>query len=55
MREVLSVAAFTVPGVFIGGQVGPLVGAKLNPNTLKVSIAFLFLISGKLMLVTLAL
>lgn len=54
LREVMSVAAFTVPGVLIGGQTGPMVGGKLNPDTMKVGISFLFMGVGALMFITLA-
>lgn len=55
MSRVLSIAAFTVPGVLIGGQTGPIVGGKLDPGTMKVGISFLFMGVGVLMFVTLAL
>ncbi len=52
--QVLSIVAFTIPGVIIGGQIGPMVQARLNPEIAKVSIAFLFIAVGIFMLVTLA-
>ena len=52
--QVLSIVAFTIPGVIIGGQIGPMVQARLNPDIAKVSIAFLFIAVGIFMLVTLA-
>lgn len=55
IEQVLSIAAFTVPGVLIGGQTGPIVGGKLDPAFLKVAIAFIFMGVGVLMFLTLAL
>lgn len=54
MREVMSIAAFTVPGVLIGGQTGPILGGKLDPGIMKVGISFLFMGVGVLMFITLA-
>lgn len=54
LSQVTSVAVFTVPGVLIGGQIGPKVGARLNPDVLKVAVAVLFMLVGGFMLVTLA-
>lgn len=54
MAQVSSVAAFAVPGVLIGGQIGPMVGGKVDPDLMKVGISFLFMGVGVLMFVTLA-
>ncbi|MCG8418274.1 MAG: sulfite exporter TauE/SafE family protein [Proteobacteria bacterium] len=54
LSNVVSVAMFTIPGVLIGGQIGPRVGARLNPDVLKVAIAVLFIGVGGFMLTTLA-
>ncbi len=53
LTQVLSVVLFTIPGVIIGGQVGPLMQARLNPDAVKVGISFLFITVGAFMLVTL--
>ena len=50
---VLRIAMFTIPGVIIGGQIGPIVGSRLNPDVLKISIAVLFMIVGAFMMATL--
>ena len=50
----LRIVAFTIPGVIVGGQIGPMVRARLNPDIAKVGVAFLFIAVGILMLVTLA-
>lgn len=55
MREVLTVAAFSVPGVVVGGQLGPIVGGRVDPDTMKVGISLLFMGVGLLMFATLAL
>ncbi len=54
LGQVAGVAMFTVPGVVIGGQVGPKVGALLDPDLLKVGVSILFMLVGGLMLVTVA-
>ncbi len=39
---IVPLATFTIPGVIIGGQLGPRISTRLNPNLLKKIIAFLF-------------
>jgi len=53
LAQVLSIVTFTVPGVVVGGQLGPFLQATLNPDLVKVAISFLFIGVGILMLVTL--
>jgi len=53
LAQVLSIVTFAVPGVIVGGQLGPFLQANLNPDLVKVAIAFLFMGVGILMLVTL--
>ena len=53
LQQVVQVAIFTVPGVLIGGQIGPRLQSRLNPDVIKVSIALLFLMVGLFMLATL--
>ena len=53
LRQVGSVVAFTVPGVMIGGQIGPFVQARVDPELTKVGIAVLFMVVGGIMLATL--
>ncbi len=38
----ISIVLFTVPGVIIGGQLGPMVAQRINPNLLKNWLALLF-------------
>ncbi len=52
LTQVLNVVVFTIPGVIIGGQIGPLVQARVNPNWVKLAIAILFIAVGFLMLTT---
>ena len=54
LAVVLNVTIFTVPGVILGGQIGPRVGAKMDPDRLKVSIAFVFMGIGAFMLFSMA-
>lgn len=53
LEQILSIVIFTIPGVILGGQIGPLVQARLDPNVVKVGIAFLFVAVGVFMLATL--
>lgn len=52
LHQVLNIVIFTIPGVIIGGQIGPLVQARVNPDVTKMGIAFLFIIVGIFMLST---
>ena len=52
-QQVFSVVIFTVPGVLIGGQIGPRLQARLDPDILKVAISVIFLLVGAFMLWTL--
>ncbi len=53
LTQVVSIVIFTIPGVVIGGQIGPAVQARVNPDVTKVGIAFLFIAVGIFMLITL--
>jgi hypothetical protein len=44
--QVLSLVIFTVPGVLIGGQVGPKVAARVPERTMQVILAVLFILIG---------
>ena len=55
ISQVLNVAVFTVPGVLIGGQLGPKLGTRLNPDVMKVGVSILFVMVGAFMLLTLVL
>ncbi len=50
--QVLAVVIFTVPGVLVGGQIGPRLQARLNADYVTVGIAFLFMAVGVFMLTT---
>ena len=52
LRQVGSVVMFTIPGVIVGGQIGPLIQARLNPDIVKVAISLLFVGVGVFMLST---
>ena len=53
VTQIFRIAAFTVPGVLIGGQLGPQLQIRIDPDVAKTSIAVLVLVVGALMLVTL--
>lgn len=55
LGRVVNVVIFTVPGVIIGGQIGPFVQARANPDKVKAGIAILFALVGVLMLGTVVL
>ncbi len=44
LNQVLSLVIFTVPGVLIGGQVGPKVAAKVPERTMQVTLSVLFIL-----------
>ena len=52
LTQVLNVVMFTIPGVLIGGQIGPLVQAKVHPDRVNLGIAILFIVVGVFMLTT---
>ena len=53
LTQVVCVVAFTVPGVIIGGQFGPTLQARIDPERMKLFIATLFVLVGLFMLFTL--
>ena len=54
LQQVVGVVMFTIPGVIVGGQIGPVLQAKVNPDVLKIAISMLFVVVGIFMLVTVA-
>lgn len=54
LTEVVNLAIFTVPGVILGGQIGPKVQKWLPDDKTKISISILFLLIGMFMLITLS-
>ncbi len=54
ISQALSIALFTAPGVLIGGQIGPKVQSKVDPDKMKAAISILFLAVGLLMFYFLA-
>lgn len=52
LNQVLSLAIFTIPGVLVGGQIGPFVQARVNPDHMKVGISLLFVLIGLFMLMS---
>lgn len=53
LREAMNVAAFTIPGVLIGGQLGPKAQAHVDPDKMKVLVSWIFMAVGGFMLTTL--
>lgn len=50
LSQVLSIVVFTIPGVVLGGQLGPMVQATVDPDRVKLGIAMLFIGVGMFML-----
>ena len=50
LSTVLSLVMFTVPGVIVGGQLGPLVASRISQHTLERSLAALFILVAALMI-----
>jgi uncharacterized membrane protein YfcA len=50
-EKVGSIVLFTIPGVVIGGQLGPQLQKRLNPETTKLFIAGLFAVVGVFMVI----
>lgn len=55
LDQVLSIVLFTIPGVVLGGQIGPKLQKQLPEDKMKVGIALLFMALGAFMLYTLTL
>lgn len=49
MQQVGSIVMFTVPGVLIGGQIGPLVQQKINERLIQPILVGLFVVLGIIM------
>ncbi len=52
LARVLPVLTFTIPGVIVGGQIGPFLQARLDPAHVKIGLAGLFFSVGIFMLAT---
>jgi uncharacterized membrane protein YfcA len=50
LETVLNLCVFTVPGVLIGGQLGPLLASRISQHLLEKSLGVLFALVGALML-----
>ena len=53
MNQVVNIIIFTIPGVIIGGQLGPKLQKVIPADKMRVAISFLFIIVGVFMLYTL--
>lgn len=54
LNQVLNISIYTIPGVIIGGQLGPLLQKKLPEDKMKIGVSLLFVLVGSFMLYTLA-
>ncbi len=52
-NQVLNIIVFTIPGVIIGGQIGPKLQKVIPADVMKVGISILFVLVGAFMLYTL--
>lgn len=50
VATVPALSAFTVPGVIVGGQLGPVVASRISQHTLEKMLGVLFALVGALML-----
>ncbi len=50
LGTVLSLCIFTVPGVIIGGQIGPAVATRISQHTLEKALGVLFILVAVLLL-----
>ncbi len=50
LTQLLGVLSFTVPGVLIGGQIGPMVSERIPDRWLEIGMGVLFLLVALLML-----
>jgi len=54
LNQVINIVIFTIPGVVIGGQIGPKLQKVIPEDIMKVSISVAFVIIGIFMFITLA-
>jgi len=48
---IASMLIYVIPGVLLGGQIGPIIAKKLNLKSMKIYVSLLLVIIGVLMLV----
>lgn len=53
MNQVVNIIIFSIPGVVLGGQIGPKIQKSIPEDRMKISISILFLLVGGFMLYTL--
>jgi len=53
LNQVVNVIAFSIPGVIIGGQIGPKLQKVIPADLMKVAISILFVLIGIFMMITL--
>lgn len=54
LQQVGAIVMFTIPGVVIGGQIGPRIQSRLDPDVMKVAIAVMFVAVGGFMFLTIS-
>ncbi|MDA3907080.1 MAG: sulfite exporter TauE/SafE family protein [Bacteroidales bacterium] len=52
-NQIINVIIFTIPGVIIGGQLGPYMQKKLPEDKMKIGVSVLFVVVGGFMLISL--
>jgi len=55
LNQVINIVIFTIPGVIVGGQIGPKLQKVITEDKMKVGISIVFLIIGFFMLYTITL
>ncbi len=53
INSIVNISIFTIPGVIIGGQIGPALQKKLPEDIMKIGVSILFVLVGGIMLYTL--
>ena len=53
LYQVLNIILFTIPGIIIGGQIGPSLQKKVPEDVMKIGVSVLFVLIGGLMMFTL--
>ena len=53
INKIIGIIIYTIPGVIIGGQLGPLMQKKVDEDKMKIGVSLLFIIVGIFLLITL--
>jgi uncharacterized protein len=52
LQEVGAIVIFTIPGVVLGGQIGPRLQSRVDPDVMKIAISVMFVAVGGFMFLT---